>query len=431
MHSRVILVIVFIVASSSATELVDDGTDASIKKRDEHNNVETFGNRGSGFSESSLDDPNNVYYHNEHRRIARAVPEEEGSSSLASDSPTDVEQTTRKTNLSHLPTLPSQMVPETTTRQVIHTEMMFKRRSLLTINLSNYPIPFNHRLSTTRPEKATVQNLRTTRTATKETSPVVPETDQSTRYDDLPLEEDGFLPHIYRRTRRRGDTFDPTASIQTDPPISTAPATTGFASSVTERVTELFSVESSTDDNVVTSIQSTPAKDDASTAPATHTYTISSPESDAATSVNYPRHSISSEKNKISQNTLSASSVLITQGVSPITHTTEEMPSTGSNPILNSTHPYDHSTPPNFIDPKICTHTPDDTFDITLFHEVLFSRIDCSGHVAIFGHNITLDSGLSASLLLTIYKRLQLGGLIVSRLADELNDYIYRPADFI
>lgn len=433
MHSQVALVVVLLLATPSATELIDDGIDVSVDKNGEHDTVETFGSRGSGFSELSLDNPSDAYYHHERSRIARAVLEEEGSSSLDSDLLIDVEQTTRNADLRHTSTPPPKTIPKTTTRQVIYMERIFKRRSLLAINFTNSPISFDHRSSVQQPEGATVQNPKTTKTVVERTTlTAVPETDQSTRYDDLPLEEDGFLPHIYRRTRRRGDTFDPTASVQTDPPFSTAPATetAAFTSSITERVTELFSVESSTDDNVATSIQNTPAKNDAYTSPVTHTYAISNAKTDSMTSVTHSQYNTLSENNKNSKITPSASAVLITQSVPQVTDTTGGTPAVNTGPT-SSTHMYTYSTHLNFVDPKICTHTPDDTFNIDLFHEVLFSRVDCSGHVAIFGDNVTLDSGLSASLFLTIYKRLQLGGLIMSRLADELNDYIYRPADFI
>lgn len=404
---RIFVLVLSLATSSIATEKTSDyGIDAFTTKNDGSESVETFGSRGSGYSESSLDDPNNVYYHNERTRVARAVLEEEEGSSLSeSDSSKPaITETTRTPDLSHLSTPPKIVLQ---TKQVTNTEKIFRRRSLLTIDLTNPSLTFDHRSPTPQLIKKDAPGPKTTKTPIETiTSTVVPETIPMTMYDDL-LEE-GLQP-IVRRTkakRARGDNFEiPTGEytsyVPTRDPTSLTPSTI--------HVTESFSVESSTDDNIAISIRSIPIRNDASTIPVTRTHTTSVPKTSGETFLTPT--TLSNDINKISETIPPASAVIFTQSAPPVAYV---------SPV-----------PLNFVDPDICTHTPDETFDITLFREVIFSRVDCSGHVAIFDHNTTLDSGLSASLFLTIYKRLHLGGLIMTRLADELNDYIYRPADFV
>lgn len=418
-----LVVVLSFATSSSATEKTEYDIDALGNTNGGSEPAETFGSRGSGFSESSLDDSNNAYYHNDHQRIAREVPEtEEGSSSIDSDPLKDVvERTTRRSGPDHPSTSFPTAVPKTTT-QVIHTEEDPSERSLLAVDPTNSPLPFDHRSATPRSGESTAPNLRTTRmSADTTTSTAAPETMD---YDEL---EEGELQPIVRRTkakRSRGDTFDPPTGNYS----SYAPTTEPVPSTLS--VTEFSSAESSTDDNVAISIQNTSPGNDVSTTPVPRTHIT--PNTDAVASPAYTYHTAPSDiNNKALETTTLASAVVITQGTSPVTHTIGGTPSVDPKDALGNTRPYVRSTHMTFVDPEICTHAPKDGFDIDLFHEVLFSRVDCSGHVAIFGHNVTLDSGLSASLFLTIYKRLHLGGLIMSQLADELDDYIYRPADFL
>lgn len=82
------------------------------------------------------------------------------------------------------------------------------------------------------------------------------------------------------------------------------------------------------------------------------------------------------------------------------------------------------------LNPELCTHPGTRTFDITRFDGVTFSRVDCTSAIAIFDGAVSLDPGLSASIFVAIYKRLRVQGKI-PRLIEELDDYLYQPADLV
>ncbi|CCE57109.1 M116 protein [Murid betaherpesvirus 1] len=69
-------------------------------------------------------------------------------------------------------------------------------------------------------------------------------------------------------------------------------------------------------------------------------------------------------------------------------------------------------------------------FVLSAFTRVTFSRAECASDVAIFNDSLIIDPGLGASVFLTIYKRLSLTNRMI-RLASELTEYTYTPADFI
>ncbi|ACE95615.1 M116 [Muromegalovirus C4A] len=69
-------------------------------------------------------------------------------------------------------------------------------------------------------------------------------------------------------------------------------------------------------------------------------------------------------------------------------------------------------------------------FVLSAFTRVTFSRAECASDVAIFNDSLIIDPGLGASVFLTIYKRLSLSNRMI-RLASELTEYTYTPADFI
>lgn len=137
MRSLTLLVLVLNVATSSPVPLnaFDYEVDIPHDEGEAFETVETFGTRGSGFSESSFDNPNDPYYRNERTRIAREVPAEEGSSPLDSDLLIDIiEERTGGPNLKSVVTPFPKTVSETT-KQVTHANETFKGRSLLSIDL--------------------------------------------------------------------------------------------------------------------------------------------------------------------------------------------------------------------------------------------------------------------------------------------------------
>lgn len=437
MHLSILVVLVVGVATSSYVpqDVSEYENEDFIGVDGTTGSMDTFDNRASGFAESSLDNPENTYYHNDHIRVAREIQVEEGSSPVDSDPLKDApEDRTTRPNVNPPPTLPSEGVSKTT-KQVIDTNRMFRKRSLLAIDLTNSPIT-SDRSPTEQPETGLTM-MKTTANLTSD-----PEMEQTTDYDDLPLEDIEPNPsHIVRRKDTRGDTFY--TSPGSVPIMSTKPSSA--ATTIVKQIVKLSSTVPVTDTPTAPSTRITPtttttehvtessASDIISTTPAvsiTKTYTTSSSIADDTTTLDYSQHSPSAKTNKTSKSITSVSVVLTTQGISSVPHTNKDTSVVTSIPITNNTYLYDYSTVLTFVNPEICTRAINDTFDISLFHGVLFSRVDCSGHVAIFDRNVTLDSGLVASLLLTIYKRLGVGGLIMAQLADELNDYIYRPADF-
>lgn len=77
-----------------------------------------------------------------------------------------------------------------------------------------------------------------------------------------------------------------------------------------------------------------------------------------------------------------------------------------------------------------CDWKDDEPFDISAYQTVTFTKVTCRTNLAIFDGKTAIDSGLSASLFLTIYKRLHLS-MRMLHLVDELNEYTYSPADFV
>lgn len=80
--------------------------------------------------------------------------------------------------------------------------------------------------------------------------------------------------------------------------------------------------------------------------------------------------------------------------------------------------------------PSPCAYHSNASFDISSFDHVTFTRVSCPTDVAIFDKHTAIDSGLTASLFITIYKRLGLW-YGMARLIDELSEYTYTPADFV
>lgn len=88
---------------------------------------------------------------------------------------------------------------------------------------------------------------------------------------------------------------------------------------------------------------------------------------------------------------------------------------------------------PLFVDittNKVCTYQDGFSFNISMFNSVTFTRVDCPMDIAVFDNVVAVDSGLSASVFLTIYKRLRLFTKM-PRLIEELNEYVYTCADLI
>lgn len=80
--------------------------------------------------------------------------------------------------------------------------------------------------------------------------------------------------------------------------------------------------------------------------------------------------------------------------------------------------------------PFSCDLEDDEPFDLSAYQTVTFTKVTCRTNVAIFDGKTAIDSGLGASLFLTIYKRLHLS-MRMLHLVDELNEYTYSPADFV
>ncbi|AKB93303.1 b116.1 [Murid betaherpesvirus 8] len=82
--------------------------------------------------------------------------------------------------------------------------------------------------------------------------------------------------------------------------------------------------------------------------------------------------------------------------------------------------------------PCISNYTQDINTSLALssFDHVTFTRVDCPTDIAAFDKGLVIDSGLGASLFITIYKRLNLVTKML-RLVEELNEYTYTPADFV
>lgn len=68
--------------------------------------------------------------------------------------------------------------------------------------------------------------------------------------------------------------------------------------------------------------------------------------------------------------------------------------------------------------------------DLNAVHQVTFSRTDCPTKTATFDGKTTIDAGLGATLLYTIYKRLAPEKKL-SPLMRELASRLYHPADFL
>nr|WEG69105.1 protein UL116 [Mastomys natalensis cytomegalovirus 2]WEG69243.1 protein UL116 [Mastomys natalensis cytomegalovirus 2]WEG69382.1 protein UL116 [Mastomys natalensis cytomegalovirus 2]WEG69520.1 protein UL116 [Mastomys natalensis cytomegalovirus 2]WEG69658.1 protein UL116 [Mastomys natalensis cytomegalovirus 2] len=138
-------------------------------------------------------------------------------------------------------------------------------------------------------------------------------------------------------------------------------------------------------------------------------------------------------------NVPSTDSVSFTTSIAKITHASSAKVSLTplsfidtENASLFTTPPKAHSSIFDIVttSPSPCAYHSNASFDISLFDHVTFTRVSCPTDVAIFDKHTAIDSGLTASLFITIYKRLGLW-YGMARLIDELSEYTYTPADFV